>query len=205
MSIRSAGFILSAALFLLIPLSDARAQEGDPDQPMIVGIVPGPVAAVDMFIKFDGVDGESKDDKHEKWIDVLSMQWDNVSSRSVPARPRRIARPQRGARAGDADITSLTLSKSYDAASVNLMQACANGTHFASVLIEMTTSEAEGARFMKIELENVYVSSYSLSGGEGSVPTESVTLNFAKVDYAYIKEEQRGKTDSTWKVEEGER
>jgi type VI secretion system secreted protein Hcp len=197
--------LFSAGLFLIIPTAEVIAQEGDPDQPMIVGVVPGPVAAVDMFIKFDGVDGESKDDKHDKWIDVLSVDWGNTSSRGTDGRPQRMVRPRRGERAGDAEIKSLTLTKSYDAASVNLMKACAEGTHFPSVLIEMTTSQEEGSRFMKVELDNVIVSSYSMSGGEGSVPTESVTLNFSKFEYAYIKEHQRGKTDASWKVEEGER
>ena len=198
-------FVLSAALFLIFPASEATAQEGDPDRPMVVGVVPGPVAAVDMYIKFDGVDGESKDDKHDKWIDVLSMQWNNVSNRSIAARPRRDVRPRRGDRAGDAEIKSLTLTKYYDAASVSLMKACAEGKHIPRVLVELTPSEGEPVNYLKVELENVYVSSYNLSGGSGSVPTESVTLNFAKFEYAYIEEDQRGKTDSSWKVEEGER
>ena len=27
------------------------------------------------FAKYDGVDGESKDANHDKWIDVLSIDW----------------------------------------------------------------------------------------------------------------------------------
>ena len=27
------------------------------------------------FAKNDGFDGESKDENHDKWIDVLSVQW----------------------------------------------------------------------------------------------------------------------------------
>lgn len=172
---------------------------------MIVGFVPGPVAAVDMFIKFDGVDGESKDDKHDKWIDVLSMQWDNVAPRPGAAGARRMALPRRGARADGGEIKSLTLTKSYDAASPKIVLKCAEGEHIPSVLIELTTTGEEAGRYLKVELEDVIVSSYSLSGGEGSVPTESVTLNFAKYKYAYIEEDQRGKVETTWKVEKGEK
>ena len=28
-----------------------------------------------LFIKFDGMDGESKDKDHDTWSDVLSMSW----------------------------------------------------------------------------------------------------------------------------------
>lgn len=198
-------FTLSAAFFIAVPVSEAGAQEGDPDRPMVVGLVPGPVAAVDMFIKFDGIDGEAKDDKHDKWIDVLSMGWDNTSQARMVARPRLDARPRRGARAGDAEIRNLTFTKSYDAASPKLVEACANGTHMDSVLLEWTTTEGERVQYLKYELTNVMVTSYSLSAGEGTVPTESVTLNFAKVESRYIQEDQRGKTDGSWKVEEGER
>jgi type VI secretion system secreted protein Hcp len=31
--------------------------------------------AVDMFLKVDGIEGESQDEKHAKEIDVLSWSW----------------------------------------------------------------------------------------------------------------------------------
>ena len=31
--------------------------------------------AVDYFLKIDGIDGESQDDKHKDWIEVLSFSW----------------------------------------------------------------------------------------------------------------------------------
>ena len=33
------------------------------------------MAAVDYFLKIDGVDGESTDDKHKGEIDILSWSW----------------------------------------------------------------------------------------------------------------------------------
>jgi type VI secretion system secreted protein Hcp len=37
-------------------------------------------AAVDMFIKIEGIDGESRDSKHNEWIDVLAWSWGASSS-----------------------------------------------------------------------------------------------------------------------------
>ena len=31
--------------------------------------------AVDMFLKLDGINGESKDEKHAKEIDLLAFSW----------------------------------------------------------------------------------------------------------------------------------
>ena len=28
-----------------------------------------------VFAKYDGVDGEAKDSNHDKWIDVLAIDW----------------------------------------------------------------------------------------------------------------------------------
>ena len=28
-----------------------------------------------VFAKYDGIDGESKDQNHDKWIDVLNLDW----------------------------------------------------------------------------------------------------------------------------------
>ena len=39
--------------------------------------------AVDMFLKLDGVDGESVDIKYQKWIECLSFSW-GISDGSKP-------------------------------------------------------------------------------------------------------------------------
>ena len=194
--------LLSAAFFLIPPASVASAQEGDPDQPMVVGMVPGPVAAVDMFLKIDGIDGEAADANHDKWIDVLSIDW---GAKGTPVRATTTVR-QRGAerkRPGRVKYGDITLKKSYDASSPSLAQACANGEHIPKVSLEWTTTDADGTRYMRVELQDVIISSYGIDA-TGDRPTESISLNFAEVKTTYIPQEDRGKLDSGWKVEEVE-
>ena len=52
------------------------------------------MAAVDYFIKFDGIKGESADAKHKDEIDVESWSWGETHSGARPARWRR-RRPAR--------------------------------------------------------------------------------------------------------------
>jgi len=210
--LRPACLVLSAALLFFAFAPEAYAQEGDPDRPMVVGIVPGPVAAVDMFIKFDGVDGESKDANHDKWIDVLSIDWGSRGAQPVAtaavARPRRPANPRRAAaRAtpGRMEISDVTLTKTYDKSSAKLMEACANGTALPAMIVELTPSDPGRTPYLRYELTNVMVSSYSISAGSGQTPVESVTLNFAAVKWDYIEESKRGNAETTWKVEKGEK
>ena len=42
-------------------------------------------AAVDMFVKLDGVDGESTDDKHRGWIQAFSVRPESPARRSTRA------------------------------------------------------------------------------------------------------------------------
>jgi len=40
-------------------------------------------ASADYFLKIDGVDGESSDDKHKNQIDILSWSWGASNSGSM--------------------------------------------------------------------------------------------------------------------------
>jgi len=54
---------------------------------MLVGVMPAH-AAVDMFIKIEGIDGEAKDADHKGEIDILSWSWgESRSSSGMSSRP----------------------------------------------------------------------------------------------------------------------
>ena len=55
------------------------------------------MAQVDYFLKIDGVDGESGDDKHKGEIEVESFSWGETQVRHGRARARRRRRQGRGA------------------------------------------------------------------------------------------------------------
>lgn len=199
--VRPAACLLSAGLIFITTPSTASAQEGDSDKPVIAGVVPNPpVAAVDMFLKIDGIDGEASDEAHSNWIDVLSVDW---GAMQTPARAN-LAPPQRDAvrqRPGRVKYGDITLTKSYDKSSPKLVEACAKGTHIPSIVLELTTSEADGSRYMRVELQDVIISSYGIDA-TGDRPMESISLNFAKVKTTYIPQNERGRLDSGWRVEE---
>ena len=68
--------------------------------------------AVDMFIKIDGIKGESADDKHKEEIDVLSWSWGMSQSGS--------AHMGGGAGAGKVNVNDLSFTKYIDVASPDL-------------------------------------------------------------------------------------
>ena len=56
------------------------------------------MAAVDYFLKIDGIDGESKDDKHKDEIDIESWSWGETQTGTWARRRRR--RRRQGEHAG---------------------------------------------------------------------------------------------------------
>lgn len=158
------------------------------------------------YIKFDGIDGESKDANHDKWIDVLSWSWGETqsgqSSRGGSARAPR-----------DGSMGDLVVVKEMDKASPKLQEACANGKFFDEVEIHFATTNNRNSRrteYMTYKLENVMITSCSTggSGGEDKL-TENISLNFQKIEWTYDKQGRdganKGKAETEWKVEKGEK
>lgn len=141
--------------------------------------------AVDMFLKLDGIKGESVDDKHKDEIEVLSFSWgvNNLSIGSATG----------GAGAGKASFQDFHFTKKTDKASPQLMLHCATGEHIKDALITVRNggdSKSTGLEFMTIKLTDLLVSSLadkSDAGDEG--PEESLTLNFAQIQFSFMPEQ----------------
>jgi len=133
--------------------------------------------AVDMFLKLDGIDGESMDHKHKGEIEILSFSWglsNTVSSATG------------GAGAGKVKFNEFTIVKMIDTASPKLMESCCQGEHlgFAQLTLVGKGVKGQPEEFLKIKLSDVLVSSYQTGGSNqgGVVPMDQVTLNFARLD-----------------------
>jgi type VI secretion system secreted protein Hcp len=141
--------------------------------------------AVDMFLKLDGLNGESKDKVHTKEIDILSWSWGMSNSGS--------AHVGGGIGAGKVNVQDLCVCKFVDASSPKLMLNCCNGQHFANA--ELTVRKAGGAalEYIKVKMAEVMITGIT-SGGSQSEDrlTENVILNFAKVSVDYTPQKDDG-------------
>ena len=140
------------------------------------GAAPEPVqaaAAVDYFLKIDGIDGESTDKDHKGEIDVLAWSW-GMSQSGVHTSDGTIV----------PDFQELELTKYVDKSTPKLMEALAGGLPLREA--HMIVSDAAGTDYFMIHMTNVMVTSISTggSGGEDRL-TENVTLNFAEVKVEY--------------------
>jgi type VI secretion system secreted protein Hcp len=139
-------------------------------------------AAVDMFIKIEGIPGESQDEGHKDEIDVLAWSWGMSNSGTTHTGT--------GGGTGKANFQDLSFVKYVDKASPLLMLSCANGAPVPMAELVVRKAGAEPVEYIKIRMENILVSSVSTggSGGEDRL-TENVTLNFSKFTYIYTPQD----------------
>ena len=155
--------------------------------------------AVDMFIKIDPVDGESRDKTHAKDIDVLAWSWGISNSGS--------AHVGGGAGAGKCNIQDISFTKWVDSATPKLALACCDGKHFKDATLVVRKAGEKPVEYLKIKVEEVLITSISTggSGGEDRL-TENVTLNFAKVSLDYVPQDAKGAAGTaipmTWSIAE---
>ena len=187
--VRPALGMATAVAFLISAATVVSAQEGVVDRQ-----APG------IYLKISGLEGEAEYVDHSALIDVLSLEWGAAESNTTATNsPRRCA----GFRAGSVPVGDLTITRVHDAASSTLFRACAEGTHFPTVVVEMTTGRPDGGRYIRYDLQNVMITGYQVTAS-GDREIESFRFDFSKVAAGAIPATQRGKLDSAWDVENSE-
>jgi type VI secretion system secreted protein Hcp len=146
--------------------------------------------AADMFLKLEGVDGESKDDSHKKEIDVLSWSWGASQSGT--------GHVGGGSGAGKVSVQDLSVTKYVDASSHLLLLDCCNGQHIKKGTLVVRKAGATPLEYIKLTMEDIIVSNIHTggSGGEDRL-TETITLNFSKFKYEYTPQKADGSGDGT--------
>ena len=152
--------------------------------------------AIELFLKIDGIAGESTDDRHAQWIDLLTFTWGVSAEGTVLAGG--------GAGAGKVKPQDVSFVKFVDKASPALLQSCLAGKHFPKAELAVVRAGGKGQQFLTITLSDVLVSSYRIGGSEGDdqPPTDQFTLDFRRIAYAYQPQKADGSlgsaVDATW-------
>jgi type VI secretion system secreted protein Hcp len=94
-----------------------------------------------------------------------------------------------GGGAGKVSVHDISVTKAADKATPELFKSVVVSSFKAPLL---TTVQHKGQEYYKIEMENVMVSSYQSGGSAGSDrPTESLSLNFSKMEFKYDLKENK--------------
>ncbi len=102
--------------------------------------------AFDAFLNVKDIPGESTDDKHADWIEILSY------SSGVSQTASASASSGGGASSERADFQDFSIVKALDKASPKLALACANGTHIPEVALELCRAGGDKVKYMEYKL-----------------------------------------------------
>ncbi len=146
------------------------------------------MAAVDYFLRIDGIQGESVDDKHKGEIEVASWSWGETQTGSHGAGG--------GAGAGKVQMSDFQFTARTSKASPQLFGACATGQHLKTALLTAAKTTGKGQQdFLTFSFSDVIVSSFQISAGEagGDVsPMDEVALNFSKIQVTFKSQNPDG-------------
>jgi len=141
------------------------------------------MAAVDYFLKIDGIQGDSRDNRHKAEIDIESFSWAETQSGTFAGGG--------GVGAGKVSVQDFHFTMPVNKASPALFLACAQGDHIKNAIL--TCRKAGREEFMKITMNDVLVSSFQIGGVGGVVPTDQISLNFTKIEIEYEEQDATGK------------
>lgn len=177
------------------------------------------MAAVDMFLKLDGVDGESADDKHKSEIELESWSWGATNAGTAASGG--------GSGSGKVKVADFVVTKHIDKASPKLMEACNTGKHIGKAILTCRKAGGGQNEYLKVTLSDVLVSGFTTTGcpagkrthsvgrsthaanvttsrsntqhnisfeGETQlpVPLEQISLNFGKIEFEYREQDSKG-------------
>jgi type VI secretion system secreted protein Hcp len=144
------------------------------------------MAHVDYFLKIDGVDGESTDDKHKGEIELESFSFGGTNAGSFNSGG--------GGGTGKVALSDFHFVKKVDKASAKLFTACCTGEHLKKATLVCRKAGKDQQEFLTIVLTSALVSSFQSGGSAGSdvIPMDQVALNYAKIEYKYKEQKADG-------------
>ncbi len=141
--------------------------------------------ASDIFIRIDGIEGESTDEQHPGWIEVFNYKL------ALRQRISSTASSAGGATAERADFKPFHFKRPIDKASPKLAIACADGTHIDQVLVEVCRAGGERLKYMTYRMRNCIIKK-TLTVGGGDFPVESVDIDYGQIEWAYTQQNRSG-------------
>ncbi|WP_273852508.1 Hcp family type VI secretion system effector [Serratia bockelmannii] len=141
--------------------------------------------AMDMFLKVEGINGESKNANHKQWIDVFSFNWG-------ARQPGNMA-VGGGGGAGKVNFRDLTVQALIDKATPALLKYCSAGKHLAKVQLSLCKAGGQEVEYTHITLEDVLVTHTDFIGVEhGSTLGIEYSFQAGKVSMEYWEQAKQG-------------
>jgi type VI secretion system secreted protein Hcp len=153
--------------------------------------------AVNTFIKFDGVEGESTTKDHKGEIDVLSWDWGLSNSAGAAGSGGAVGKPV---------PKELRLVHRYDLASPRLGKMAALGQHIKMAVLSSRKSGEGQKDFLKVTMKEVFITSLAVHD-DGTGANEEVAMSYGAIDFSYAPTTAKGSLGGavgfSWNVKTG--
>lgn len=143
--------------------------------------------AIEIFLKLDGITGESEKKGAEGWIEIFSFS-------NGASNPSSVAFGT-GSGAGKVDLSSLSLQKQLDKSSPFLFANCCSGTHIATgqMIVREATGSETTQTYFQYDMKEVFIDSISWGGAAGGgKPSESVSVSTKSLQITYTPQNSDG-------------
>jgi type VI secretion system secreted protein Hcp len=141
--------------------------------------------AQDIFLKINGIDGESMDADHKNEIEVLHWQWQILQESNMHMGS--------GGGSGKATVKDLSFTHYVDRSSPNLMKFCLTGKHIPESKLVVRKAGGSPLEYLKITMTDVVITNVQPAGSSSEERvTEQVSMSFAKVKQEYTVQNQQG-------------
>lgn len=153
--------------------------------------------AFDSFLKIDGVDGESTQKGHEKWVELVSfahqLAQSGGGSKAVGG----------GSTGGRCDHGEFVVTKNIDKSTPKLLLHCCSGEHIKEITVHCCRATGDKSTFYEVKMSDIIVRSVrpiAESGGSYELPSEEVSFSYAKIEWNYTEYGNDGKKKGNLKT-----
>ena len=153
------------------------------------------MAAVDYFLKLDGIEGESTDHKHKGEIALQSWSWGETQHASQDHSAGG------GSGTGKVQMQDFHFTALISKASAALLMHCASGAHIKKADLVCRKAGKDQQEFLKYTFTDLLVSSYQTEGSiESPLVVDQVSFNFGRIDVEYRPQNPDGTTGTPLKA-----
>jgi len=132
-----------------------------------------------IYMNYNDIPGDVTAEGHEKWIELNSCQWGvgrGISSPTGASADRESSAPS---------VSEITVTKATDVSSTKVLNEAYQGEGQKVQIDFCKTDKGKLEVFLTLTLTNCMISGYSVSSG-GDRPSESLSLNFTKVEFKNV-------------------
>ncbi|MFT4064656.1 Hcp family type VI secretion system effector [Paraburkholderia sp.] len=141
----------------------------------------------DIFIKIDGIAGESQDATHPDEIKVVGWNWSVTRKYGVQSGSGGAAK---------ATVSDLHFVHQIDKATPNLAAFCFQGKHIKQAVLTMRKAGSLPFEYLRISMCDVIITHVEQAGSQG-LDMEHVSLSFARIKQEYTIQRATGSSAGT--------